>query len=82
MGKDGVTIRSFINDFLRQDLDNFLHKNTDTANELLKRILESEKERKEIAGIRKIATQRSKNYIFNKNYEIVDTILMKMVVKR
>jgi len=64
MGKDGVTIRSFINDFLRQDLDNFLHKNTDTANELLKRILESEKERKEIAGIRKIATQRSKKTTF------------------
>ena len=57
---DGATMRSFVNDFLRKDLDEFLHKNPDTADALLKRILQSERERKEIAGIKKLANDRAK----------------------
>lgn len=58
---DGPTVRSFINDFVTQQLDNFLHKHPDTAKELLKRIQQSERERKEIAGIKKLANQRAKS---------------------
>ncbi len=58
---DGPTVRSFINDFLTQQLDNFLHKHPDVAKELLKRIQQSERERKEIAGIKKLANQRAKS---------------------
>jgi topoisomerase-4 subunit B len=57
---DGPTVRTFINDFVTQQLDNFLHKHPDTAKELLKRIQQSERERKEIAGIKKLANQRAK----------------------
>ena len=60
MGPEGPTIRVAFNDFLKNELDNFLHKNPDTAEALLQRILQSEKERKELAGIRKIAAKRSK----------------------
>ncbi len=58
---DGPTVRSFINDFVTQQLDNFLHKHPDVAKELLKRIQQSERERKEIAGIKKLANQRAKS---------------------
>ncbi len=57
---DGPTLRVSFNEFLTNKLDNFLHKNPDTAEALLQRILQSEKERKELAGIRKIAAKRSK----------------------
>lgn len=57
---DGPTVRSFINDFVTQHLDNYLHKHPDVARELLKRIQQSERERKEIAGIKKLANQRAK----------------------
>lgn len=60
MGPDAPTIKSFIADFLTRELDNFLHKNADVADALLKRIQQSERERKEIAGIKKIANQRAK----------------------
>lgn len=60
MGPEGPSIRSFINDFLSSALDNFLHRNPEVADALLKRILQSEKERKEISGIRKLANQRAK----------------------
>ena len=58
---EGATVRSFINDFVTQQLDNFLHKNPDIAKEVLKRIQQSERERKEIAGIKKLANQRAKS---------------------
>ncbi|MEO5907347.1 MAG: toprim domain-containing protein, partial [Saprospiraceae bacterium] len=58
---DGPTVRSFINDFVSQHLNNFLHKHPETAKELLKRIQQSERERKEIAGIKKLANQRAKS---------------------
>ena len=60
VGPEGPTIRSFIGDFLNSKLDNYLHENPDVAQSLQKRILQSERERKEIAGIKKLANQRAK----------------------
>ena len=57
---DGPTVRIFINDFIKRELDNFLHQNTDLAEYLLKRILQSERERKDMAGVKKLANQRAK----------------------
>ncbi len=57
---EGASLRSFIADFITKELDNYLHKNPDTAKELLGKILQSERERKEIAGIKKLANQRAK----------------------
>ncbi len=59
-GPEGPTIRTFINEFIKKELDNYLHQNPQTAEALLKRILQSEKERKDIAGIKKIANERAK----------------------
>jgi len=56
----GQTVRSFVNDFLKKELDNFLHKNPSVAEALQKRIIQSERERKEIAGIKKLANERAK----------------------
>ena len=60
MSPNGVTVRNFINDFLKQTLDNYLHKHPEVADVLLKKIMESEKERKAISGIQKIARERAK----------------------
>lgn len=60
MGPEGPTVRTFINDFVKKALDDYLHKNPDTADALLKRILQSERERKDIAGIKKLANERAK----------------------
>lgn len=60
MGPNGPTIAKFVGDFLKKELDNHLHKYGDTAEVLLKKILESEKERKAIAGVTKIARERAK----------------------
>ena len=57
---DGPTMRSFVNDFVKKALDDYLHKHTDTAEALQKRILQSERERKEIAGVKKLANERAK----------------------
>lgn len=57
---DGISIRKFINDFVGKALDDYLHKHPDTADALLKRILQSERERKDIAGIKKLANERAK----------------------
>jgi len=57
---EGPSIRNWINDFLKKELDNYLHKHADAADALLKRILQSERERKEIAGIKKLANERAK----------------------
>lgn len=58
---DGPTVRTFINDFVTNQLDNFLHKNPEVAKDMLKRIQQSERERKDIAGIKKLANQRAKS---------------------
>ena len=60
MGPSEPTVKTFILDFLKTELDNFLHKNPKTADALLKRIMQSERERKEIAGIKKLARTRAK----------------------
>ena len=60
IGPEGPTVRTFINDFVKKALDDYLHKHSDTADALLKRILQSERERKDIAGIKKLANERAK----------------------
>ena len=60
VGPKGPGIKAFIGDFLKQELDNFLHKNPETANALLTKILSSERERKELSGIQKLARERAK----------------------
>ncbi|MBK9733679.1 MAG: type IIA DNA topoisomerase subunit B [Saprospiraceae bacterium] len=60
MAPEGISIRSFVIDFLKNNLDNFLHKNKEVADAILRKILQSERERKEIADIKKIANQRAK----------------------
>lgn len=57
---NATTVRSFVNEFISKQLDNYLHRNPNTADALLKRILQSEKERKEMAGIKKLASQSAK----------------------
>ncbi len=52
---DGLTIRNYINDIIKRHLDNYLHKNPETAEAILQKILQSEKERKEMANIKKLA---------------------------
>lgn len=54
------SIRTFIGDFVKTELDNYLHQNPSTADAILKRILQSERERKDIAGIKKLANERAK----------------------
>ena len=56
----GATMKNFVNDFLARELDNYLHKNPTTADLLKKRIEQSERERKELAGIKKLANERAK----------------------
>ncbi len=60
MGPDSPTVKSFIMDFVKTNLDNYLHKNKDVAEQLLKRIQQSERERKEIAGIKELANKRAR----------------------
>ena len=60
MGPEGPTIYKYIGDFISKEVDNYLHKNTETANIMLRKIVESEKERKAIAGVSKLAKERTK----------------------
>ena len=60
MGPEGPTIYKYIGDFISKEVDNYLHKNAETANIMLRKIVESEKERKAIAGVSKIAKERTK----------------------
>jgi topoisomerase-4 subunit B len=57
---DGKSMRAFINDFLKDKLDNYLHRNPDVAELIERKIKQSERERKELSGIRKIARDRAK----------------------
>lgn len=57
---EGPTMRQFVGDFLSKELDNYLHKNPTVAEALKKRIEQSERERKELAGIKKLANERAK----------------------
>src|SRR5690554_6231649 len=60
MGGKLPTVRTFVNDFLKTHLDNYLHKNPDTAEKIQRKILQAERERKELSGIRKLAKDRAK----------------------
>jgi topoisomerase-4 subunit B len=60
MGGDLPTVRTYINDFLKTQLDNYLHKNPGVSERIQKKILQAEKERKELSGIRKLARDRAK----------------------
>ena len=60
MGGGFPTVRSYINDFLTTQLDNYLHKNSDTAAALQRKIMQAERERKELSGIRKLARESAK----------------------
>jgi topoisomerase-4 subunit B len=60
VGPKGPTVRTFVNDFIKTKLDNFLHKNPEIADLLLRKILQAERERKELSGIRKLAKDRAK----------------------
>jgi topoisomerase-4 subunit B len=62
MGSDPgmASVRTFVNDFVKNKLDNFLHKNPEVADLLLRKILQAERERKELSGIRKLAKDRAK----------------------
>ena len=57
---NGKSVKAFILEFLQKELDNFLHRNPEIAQSLLKKILQSERERKELAGIAKLARERAK----------------------
>ena len=65
VGPEGPTIAKFIGDFLKKELDNYLHKNGEVADVMLKKILASEKERKAIAGVKKLARERAKKANLN-----------------
>ena len=60
MGGGLPTVRTFINDFVGKQLDNYLHKNSETAEHIQRKIIQAEKERKELSGIRKLARERAK----------------------
>jgi topoisomerase-4 subunit B len=80
MAPDGPPVRTYVGDFVARELEIYLHKNPTVADALLKRILQSERERKEIAGIKKLANERAKKanlhnrklrdcrYHFNENH--------------
>src|SRR5690348_9656871 len=60
MFESGPSLKNFINDFFAKELDNYLHKNPETADALKRRIEQNERERKELAGIKKLANERAK----------------------
>jgi topoisomerase-4 subunit B len=60
MAPDGVSVKNYVGDFVAKELEIYLHKNAIVADAMLKRILQSERERKEIAGIKKLANERAK----------------------
>ena len=60
MGPDMSTVRTFVNDFVKSKLDNYLHKNPEAADALQKKILLAERERKDLAGIKKLSRERAK----------------------
>lgn len=60
MGGDLPTVRTYVNDFIGHHLDNYLHKNPEIADQIQRKILQAEKERKELSGIRKLAKERAK----------------------
>jgi len=60
MSPDGISLKSAVLDFIKKQVDDYLHKNTKTADALLKKILQNERERKDMAGVQKLAKERAK----------------------
>ena len=60
MGPDGPTVAKFIGDFIKKELDDYLHRNLEVAEVILKKVQESERDRKAMAGITKIAREKAK----------------------
>ena len=60
MSPDGVSVNKYVGDFIKQEVDNFLHKNPDVAETMLEKITSSERERKAMAGVTKLARERAK----------------------
>ena len=60
MGGDLPTVRTYVNEFLKKNLDNYLHKNPQVSEAIQRKILQAEKERKDLSGIRKLARDRAK----------------------
>lgn len=60
IGPELATVRAFVNDFMKKSFDNFLHKNPDISDAIQRKIVQSERERKELSGIRKLAKDRAK----------------------
>ncbi|MCM1093892.1 MAG: type IIA DNA topoisomerase subunit B [Bacteroides sp.] len=71
MGPDGPTVAKFIGDFIKKELDNYLHKEPETADILLKKIQENEKERKAMAGVTKAIREKTKKLAIN-NKKLLD----------
>ena len=65
MYKDGPSVRNYINDFIKTELDNYLHKNLDIADTIIKKILASKKEREAISNIGKAGKERAKRTLLN-----------------
>ena len=65
MSPNGVSVNKYIGDFIKTEVDNFLHKNPDVAEQMLQKISESEKERKAMAGVTKLARERAKKANLN-----------------
>ena len=66
MGPDMPTVRTFVNDFVKSELDNHLHKHPEVADALQKKILLVERERKDLAGIKKLSRASQKANLHNK----------------
>ena len=60
MSPDGVSVNKYVGDFIKQEVDNYLHRNADIAEIIIQKITESEKERKAMAGVTKLARERAK----------------------
>ena len=60
MSPDGVSVNKYVGDFVKQEVDNYLHKHSDVAEVMLQKIADNEKERKAIAGVTKLARERAK----------------------
>ena len=65
LAPDAISVNKFVNDFVKRELDNYLHKEPETVQKMLQKIQESEKERKAIAGVTKLARERAKKNLLN-----------------
>lgn len=71
MGPEGPTVAKFVGDFIKKELDNYLHKNTDVADVILKKVQENERDRKAMAGVTKLAREKAKKVKLN-NKKLLD----------